>query len=159
MTAGWNTWAEYQQVKVRGFRVELGEIEAALAQHPTVASAAVILHPQPSGHQALAAYVVAQADARAEPAQLRQYLAQILPEYMVPSSITLLDSMPLSPNGKLNRQALPEPAQESGRDYRAPRTPPEEILCGLYAEILGLNAVGIDDSFFELGGHSCSPPG
>lgn len=143
-----------QQVKVRGFRVELGEIEAALAQHPTVASAAVILYPQPSGHQALAAYVVAQADARAEPAQLRQYLAQILPDYMVPSSITLLDSMPLSPNGKLNRQALPEPAQESGRDYRAPRTPPEEILCGLYAEILGLNAVGIDDSFFELGGHS-----
>ncbi|WP_198676439.1 non-ribosomal peptide synthetase [Kribbella monticola] len=140
------------QVKIRGFRIELGEIEAALLQQPEVAKAAVIVHKSSTGDQRLVAYVVGASSV--DPVALRDALAARLPEYMVPSLVIEVDDLPVSPNGKLDRKALPEPDFSSLTTSRGPRTPEQEILCGLYAELLGLVRVGIDDSFFELGGNS-----
>ncbi|WP_228772068.1 non-ribosomal peptide synthetase, partial [Actinokineospora iranica] len=129
------------QVKLRGHRVELGEIRAALLDLPRVADAVVVVRAD-----RLVAYVVG------ETGGLRAALAQRLPDYMVPSVFVALAALPLTPNGKIDRKALPEP--EIRAEGRAPRTPREEILCGLFAEVLGVVRVGIDDSFFDLGGHS-----
>ena len=143
------------QVKIRGFRIELGEIEAVLNTQTQVQQSIVVAHQDSSGNQRLVAYVVA-SDKSGTPQQLRDNLKQKLPEYMVPSLFMTLDSLPLTPNGKIDRQALPAPDGEISRshEYVAPRNPSEEILANIFADLLELNHVGINDNFFEIGGHS-----
>ncbi|MDH6109617.1 amino acid adenylation domain-containing protein [Kitasatospora sp. MAP12-15] len=143
------------QVKIRGFRIELGEIETALAAHPRLAQAAVVAWEDGPGGTSLAAYLVARPGGAApQLAEVRSYLAGRLPQYMVPSAFVLLDALPLTINGKLDRRALPTPSRSTEAPGRAPRTAREEILCALFAELLGIDRVGPDDSFFALGGHS-----
>ncbi|WP_394540544.1 non-ribosomal peptide synthase/polyketide synthase [Lysobacter enzymogenes] len=140
------------QVKLRGFRIELGEIEAAIADAGYPHNAVAVREDRP-GQRQLVAYLVTGADAPDSEA-LRRQLAGQLPEHMVPVAYVALDALPLTPNGKLDRQALPAP--EANRDQRLPRTALEQSLCDLFAAVLGLETVGIDDSFFALGGDSIS---
>ncbi|MER7169832.1 amino acid adenylation domain-containing protein [Streptomyces mesophilus] len=139
------------QVKLRGLRIELGEIEAALAECAEVTGACVLVREDRPGDQRLVGYVTGQADLDTE--DLRGRLAKSLPDYMVPGTVLVLDDFPLSPNGKLDRKALPAPALSAGGG-RAPRTLQEETLARLFAEVLGLDQVGVDDAFFDLGGTS-----
>ena len=140
------------QVKIRGFRIELGEIEAVLASHPTVAQAAVIPREDTPGLHRLVGYVVPAGDA-AEPAELRRFLADRLPDYMVPPAYVTLERIPRNTNGKLDKAALPAPDRTAVAG-RAPRDGREKVLCGLFADLLGLAEIGVDDDFFSLGGHS-----
>ncbi|GAA2653110.1 hypothetical protein GCM10010436_81740 [Paractinoplanes durhamensis] len=145
------------QVKVRGFRIELGEIEAVAATCRGVGGAAVMVREDTPGDQRLVGYLVA-AEASTDSTELvrevRTELAGRLPEYMLPSALTVLPALPLLPNGKVDRSALPAPVVAAAQPGVAPRTPQEEILCGLFAEVLGISEVGADTSFFDAGGHS-----
>ncbi len=141
------------QVKVRGFRIELGEIEAALAKLPEVAQTAVIVREDRPGERRLVGYVVPAPGTQPELKAMRAHLAAELPDYMVPSAIAVLDALPMSANGKLDRAALPA-AVAAPTTGRTPRTPVETVLCDLFAEVLGVPQVTIDDAFFDLGGDS-----
>ncbi|NOX38152.1 MAG: amino acid adenylation domain-containing protein [Calditrichaeota bacterium] len=146
------------QVKVHGFRIELGEIESVLAEHPAVKEAVVQVHRDERGHQRLVAYWIRQSDATEVQSQdLREYLREHLPAYMVPAVFMEMDRFPLTPNGKIDRRALPRPQlgqREAFREYAAPRTPTEEILARIWEDVLGVDNVGAFDNFFDLGGHS-----
>ncbi|MCJ0890812.1 non-ribosomal peptide synthetase [Rhodococcus sp. ARC_M5] len=137
------------QVKVRGFRIELGEIEAAVSAQDGVSATAVIVREDSPGAQRLVAYVVGTADVNA----LRAGVAELVPEYMVPSAFVAVDEIPLTVNGKLDRKALPEPKFE-GREFREPASNTERVVAQVFADVLGVDKVGRDDDFFELGGNS-----
>ncbi|MEV0522549.1 amino acid adenylation domain-containing protein [Streptomyces sp. NPDC050439] len=141
------------QVKIRGFRVELGEVEVALASHPDVAQAVVVAREDGPGERRLVGYVVA--DGRTlDPLALREDIARTLPDYMVPAVVLVLDALPVTRNGKVDRAALPAPEFAERVSAREPQSAAEETLCALFAEVLGLERVGVEDSFFELGGDS-----
>lgn len=145
-----------QQVKLRGFRVELGEIESALAAHPGVAQAVVTAIADTDGEQQLAAHVVpAAGDADTTPAELRSYLTRRLPAYMVPATVTVLDVLPLSPNGKIDRSALPSPQPVAPVAVGQPLTSPmQQLVADVWTEVLGVRPANTSDDFFSLGGHS-----
>jgi acyl carrier protein len=164
---------DHHQVKIRGFRVELGEIESVLAQHPSVRETVVLaredITEERHGTQnriskienlksdnRLVAYVVASQAEASSANELRDFLKAKLPDYMVPSAFIFLESLPLTPNGKVDRRALPAPDQthQVANAFAAPRTPVEEMLAGIWADVLQLERVGIHDNFFDLGGHS-----
>jgi amino acid adenylation domain-containing protein len=144
------------QVKVRGYRIELGEIESVLAKHPGVKEVTVVVREDELSHKRLVAYVVGDARARTDTADLRRFVGETLPGYMVPSAFVPLDAMPLTPNGKIDRKALPAPDgdHQSEATYRAPHTPEEELLASVWSQLLQVDRVGLDDHFFHLGGHS-----
>jgi amino acid adenylation domain-containing protein len=143
------------QVKIRGFRIELGEVEAALAEHPAVEAVVVLAREDEPGERRLVAYVVAAPERSSELAGLRRWLEERLPSYMVPVAFVALPELPLGPTGKVDRRALPAPAAER-REAERPggRSPVEELLAGIWADLLGVSGVSPHDSFFELGGHS-----
>ncbi|MEH2095023.1 amino acid adenylation domain-containing protein, partial [Nostoc sp.] len=144
------------QVKIRGFRIELGEIEAALSQHQDVQTSVVIVREDNRGDKRLVAYIVPQPQITPTVSVLRSFLKEKLPEYMVPSAIVILESLPLTSNGKIDRRALPAPelSSELSDKYVTPRTPLEEILAQIWIQVLKIELVGRHDNFFELGGHS-----
>jgi len=147
------------QVKIRGFRIELGEIETVTKQHPGVNDVVVITQGDSFEGKKLVAYIVPELEAIPTIDELRNHIRNHLPEYMMPSSFMVIDSLPLTPTGKIDRRALPalDPMLlEKKYAYTAPRTPAEEIVAGMWAEVLGLEKVGVTDNFFELGGHSLS---
>jgi non-ribosomal peptide synthase protein (TIGR01720 family) len=141
------------QVKLRGFRIEPGEVEAVLAGHPQVGRAVVAVREDVPGSRLLAGYVVPAAGQVPDPEGVRAHAAGLLPEYMVPAVVVVIDEVPVTVNGKVDRAALPAP-ELAGRGGRGPATAAEEVLCGLFAEVLGIGQVGAEDSFFELGGDS-----
>ncbi|HLL48553.1 MAG TPA: condensation domain-containing protein, partial [Longimicrobiaceae bacterium] len=143
------------QVKIRGFRVEPGEVEAVLAAHPRVAAAAVVVREDAPGDARLAAYAVPAPGEAVDAAGLERWLAERLPAHMLPSRVLLLERLPLTPTGKLDRRALPAPADSGRADaYVPPRTPVEATLAAAFADVLGAERVGVHDGFFALGGHS-----
>ena len=139
-----------EQVKIRGYRIELGEVQAALAQLAGVGQAVVVAREDRPGDKRLVGYVTGTAD----PTEIRARLAERLPAYMIPAAVVVIDALPLTPNGKLDTRALPAPEYRDADRYRAPADAVEEILAGIYAQVLGLERVGVDDSFFDLGGDS-----
>jgi hypothetical protein len=145
------------QVKVRGLRIELGEIEAALSEHVTVGQAVVVSREETPGDVRLVAYLVPRADASPSVADLRVFLKDRLPEYMIPSAFVILPSLPLNPSGKVDRKALPAPDRmrsSLATQYEAPRTEVETMIADLWKDVLRLEKVGVHDNFFDLGGHS-----
>jgi aspartate racemase len=147
------------QVKMRGFRIELGEIETALKRHPGIRQAVVVAREDTPAEKRLVAYFVPSGAPAPERAELSSFLKRQLPEYMVPSDYVALESLPISPNGKIDRKSLPAPTrgEEAGSPsgaYVAPRTETERTLVEIFSEVLGTRQVGIDDDFFDLGGHS-----
>jgi len=145
------------QVKIRGFRVELEEVEAVLRQHPAVRDTVVSARETAPGEKQLVAYVVAQGESPPTASDLRVFLKDKLPDYLMPAVFVPLDALPLLPNGKIDRRALPKPGQtrsEPGRAFVAPRNALELQLTSLWEEVLGIRSIGVTDNFFELGGHS-----
>jgi amino acid adenylation domain-containing protein/non-ribosomal peptide synthase protein (TIGR01720 family) len=145
------------QVKVRGFRIELGEIEAVLEENPDVRSAIVIVREDTPGHKRLVAYLVPEGEVAPSSGELRSFLGETLPDYMIPASFVTLEELPLTSSGKVDRRALPEPEAtrvETGVEYVAPRTPMEETLVDIWARLLGVEQISIHDNFFEIGGDS-----
>ncbi len=142
------------QVKIRGFRIELGEIESAVTRHPGVAQTAVVVREDRPGVKRLVCYVAPAAGAALDHDALRRRLVADLPDYMVPAAFVTLDKLPLNSNAKVDHRALPAPEPEAAVSGRAPRTGAEEVLCGLFAEVLGLDRAWADSSFFDLGGDS-----
>ncbi len=143
-----------QQVKIRGFRIELGEIEAAIGEHPKVREAAVIVREDTPGNKRLVAYIVT-SDQSTNPDDLRSFLKQKLPEYMMPSAFLLREALPLTPNGKVDRKALLATAELTGEEeFVPPQTPIHQTIANIFSAVLGVQAVGIHDNFFEMGGNS-----
>ena len=147
------------QVKIRGFRIEPGEVEAVLGQHPGLHNAVVVAraNDQRPGENVLVAYVVPTEQPALSVGDLRRFLQDRLPDYMIPSSFVVLESLPLLPNGKINRNALPAPdwtQRDAEHEFIAPRTPTEEVLAGIWGQVLGIERVSVADNFFDLGGHS-----
>ena len=147
-----------RQIKIRGFRIELAEIELALAQHAAIQEAYLTVYEEEPGQKHLVAYVVCdQSETTLTGSVLRKFLKERLPDYMIPASFTFLDQLPLNSSGKVDQKALPAPDRsrpEMEEGYVAPRTPAEELLAGIWAELLRVERVGVYDDFFELGGHS-----
>jgi amino acid adenylation domain-containing protein len=141
------------QVKIRGYRVEMAEVESVLARYPAVSHAVVVARDSSSGDKHLVGYIVPETG-EIDIEALRTHARDLLPEYMVPTAFVTLDSLPLTPNGKVDRRALPTPDLTTADDYEAPRTPRQEVLCSLFAEVLGVPRVGLKDSFFDLDGDS-----
>jgi acyl-CoA synthetase (AMP-forming)/AMP-acid ligase II len=142
------------QLKIRGFRVELGEIEARLREHPAVSQAVVAVWEDGAAGRSLVAYVVPR-EGTLDEAALREFLKERLPEYMMPGDFVPLGALPLTANGKVDRRALPSPAERvKRREHVAPRTPVEEKIARIWAEMLGVPRVSVEDDFFALGGHS-----
>ncbi|MFN3539189.1 MAG: non-ribosomal peptide synthase/polyketide synthase, partial [Rhodococcus sp. (in: high G+C Gram-positive bacteria)] len=142
------------QVKLRGLRIELGEIEAALTADPSVDQAVVLVRRTPSAGELLVGYVVPVAGETIDTAAVTTSVATLVPEYMVPAGLVVLDALPLGPNGKLDRRALPEPEFGSDAEFRTATTDTERVIAEVFADVLGLDTVGVDDSFFALGGDS-----
>ena len=142
------------QIKLRGFRIELGEIEAVLAKHPSVQQCLAMAREDAPGDQRLVAYVVPASGAAVEDEELRAHLKRSLPDFMLPSTFVELQQFPLTPNGKIDRKALPAPKYKDSEEYTAPRSPIEEVVAGIWAEVLRLPQVGIHNDLFALGGHS-----
>ncbi|WP_216206426.1 amino acid adenylation domain-containing protein [Amycolatopsis aidingensis] len=142
------------QVKVRGFRIEPGEVEVVLGRCPGVAQAVVVVREDVRGERCLVGYVVGEVGVELDPVVVRGFVGECVPGYMVPAAVVVLDGLPLTGNGKLDRRALPAPDFAGVVGSRGPRGVVERVLCGAFAEVLGLPEVGIDDSFFDLGGHS-----
>src|SRR6516165_846670 len=157
VTAGADGQLQYlgradDQVKIRGYRIEPGEVQAALVGLDGVEQAVVIAREDHPGDKRLVGYITGTAD----PAEIRAALGERLPAYMVPAAVVVLQALPMPPNGKLDTRALPAPEYQDADHYRAPTDAVEEILAGIYARVLGLERVGVDDSFFDLGGDSLS---
>ena len=145
------------QVKLRGHRIEIVEIEAALERHPVISQAAVELREDSRDEKFLVAYGVVKSGHTFSFAEMRGFLKDQLPEHMIPTNLLILDFMPLTPNGKIDRKSLPKPERYGGKataNFDPPRTPIEQVLAGVWGEVLGVDQVGIHDNFFEIGGHS-----
>jgi len=145
-----------EQVKIRGYRIEPGEIAGVLREHTGIKDAAVVVHEGMGGEKRLIAYIVKKAGQdELSQTSLRKYLLERLPDYMVPARLAIVDGIPLLPNGKINRKALPpvELEGEASR-YVAPRNSVEEIVAGIWQQVLGIPRIGVEENFFELGGHS-----
>ncbi|HZF11551.1 MAG TPA: MupA/Atu3671 family FMN-dependent luciferase-like monooxygenase [Thermoanaerobaculia bacterium] len=145
-----------QQVKIRGYRIEQGEIQAVLAAHPELSDAVVLVREDTPGDRRLVAYVVPAVVPGPQTSELRSFVREKLPEYMVPAAFVILDALPVTANGKLDRQALPAPAERSGLApaFEPPQTAMEERVATIWSEVLGRERIGVDDNFYELGGHS-----
>lgn len=156
----WNSAGELEyvgrtdfQVKLRGLRIELGEVEAAFGAHPAVRQVVVVLRKDLHVGDSLVAYLVAHEDAALDVDDVKNAVAQRVPSYMVPSTVMVLDRMPLNPSGKVDRRALPDPVFEE-REFRAPVTHVEQTVASVFADVLGVERVGLDDDFFAIGGNS-----
>ena len=145
------------QVKIRGFRIELGEIESVLRKNPALRESVVVVREDRPGDKRLAAYVVRKPEAKVDVEELRRFVREALPEYMVPSAFVFLEALPLTPNGKVDRKALPAPEMErrpDTKEFAEPGSPVEEELAAIWREVLGIERISVTDNFFELGGHS-----